>query len=676
MRAGAAALMLRLTRFPFLYFVLVGAFAAATGGLVGTTFGLHNLFIEDGSAAGYGPDYFRNSPSFLTQICISLAILFAWNAPGLLDATDGTLAERMRANLRIDFPAMLALNVLIGASVLVLQLSGIGAASARAAQIKYSLLGFAAGVATSMVLAVAALAGAYYAALRPIWVFLFVFAIVVAGAMLHGKLIPAVSLFLLLSLVALVYMAVKLLPEHLRLLAVLTIVALLVIGYGFSKRSEFDGVADQRGVSYYAHPVSLEKANAQADAEGLAPIAALAAWKQTLGDRPAKLVIVTTSGGAYRAAFWTAIVLDELVSRSAAEGPLAGFDRNIRLLTGASGGMVAAAYFVATARESGTRSRTTERLVEDIKAGQSVPAEFSTDYPIARDTLSQVAQQLIQRDLPSSVLPFMASSDRGRVLESSWRTLDATFANLLPGEAAGWRPSMILSPMIVETGAPLLISNLNLAEMSQGNTPYLTFFELFPGSRASFRLRTAVRMNATFPFVSPIVALPTVQPRRVVDAGYFENFGIATAVQFLRMPSVMEWIKENASGVAIVQIRSSRTEAPVSEHIRKPDCKGLSPIEGEPGPFGWLTGPIEAAASSREVSMLVRNQQALSMLKDLYGNDLVTSVVIENTARSSLSWYLPQTEFECLLEEAKSDYNAASFRMLEKWWTAVPPASR
>jgi hypothetical protein len=678
LRENARAAVLRLTRFPFLYVILVAAYAAAAGGLVGTTYGLHNLFIEDSSSVRYTAYYFLNSPSLHTQVCISLAILFAWSAPALLDdaLADGTLAQRLRAYLRFDFPAMLALNVAVGGGVLLLQLSEVGAGHVRYAQIEYSLSGFAVWLAISTVLTVIALAGASYTKLRPAWIFLFVYTLILAGAMEHGKLVPAVSLFLLLSLIALVYLAIKLLPEHLRLLAILTLVALLVVGYTFSKRSEFDGIADKHGNSYYAHRVKLE-AHTQSDAEGLAPVAVLEAWKKTLGDRQAKLVIVATSGGAYRAAFWTSIVLDELVSRSASRGPLAGFDRSIRLMTGASGGMVGAAYFVAATQEGPSpRGSISEKLASDIAAGHVFPAEFWTLWPIPRDTLSQVAQQLIQRDVPGSLLPWMAKSDRGRTLESSWRTLDATFANLLPGEAAGWRPSLILSPMVVETGAPLLISNLNLSEMSSEGSPYLTFFQLFPGSRDSFRLRTAVRMNATFPYASPIVALPTEPTRRVIDAGYFENFGIATTVQFLRMPSVVRWIKENVAAIALVQIRSSRMEATVSEHIRKPECKGLIPVGDEPGPFDWLTGPVEALAASREVSMFVRNQQELSQLRDLYGNDLITTVAFENTARSSLSWYLPQTEFDCLLDEVKSDYNAASFRALETWWNTAPAVTR
>jgi len=40
-------------------------------------------------------------------------------------------------------------------------------------------------------------------------------------------------------------------------------------------------------------------------------------------------------------------------------------------------------------------------------------------------------------------------------------------------------------------------------------------------------------MNASFPLVSPGVSLPTTPPRRVVDAGYYDNHGVNLAAMWL-----------------------------------------------------------------------------------------------------------------------------------------------
>ena len=58
------------------------------------------------------------------------------------------------------------------------------------------------------------------------------------------------------------------------------------------------------------------------------------------------------------------------------------------------------------------------------------------------------------------------------------------------------------------------------------------FFRLLPHA-SGFRLATAARMSATFPYVLPAVELPTDPPLRVVDAGYFDGFGVSLAMAWL-----------------------------------------------------------------------------------------------------------------------------------------------
>jgi hypothetical protein len=65
---------------------------------------------------------------------------------------------------------------------------------------------------------------------------------------------------------------------------------------------------------------------------------------------------------------------------------------------------------------------------------------------------------------------------------------------------------IVLSPMLVESGQPLLISNLDLSDIvGESEDEAMDFFHVFPQARSSFRLGTAVRMSATFPIVSPAI---------------------------------------------------------------------------------------------------------------------------------------------------------------------------
>ena len=85
----------------------------------------------------------------------------------------------------------------------------------------------------------------------------------------------------------------------------------------------------------------------------------------------------------------------------------------------------------------------------------------------------------------------------------------------------------------------------------------LEFFRLFPLA-TDFHLATGVRMSASFPYVSPAVNLPTDPPRRVVDAGYYDNYGIQLAAAWVQ--ANFEWLIRETSGVVLVQIRDAISE--------------------------------------------------------------------------------------------------------------------
>lgn len=99
----------------------------------------------------------------------------------------------------------------------------------------------------------------------------------------------------------------------------------------------------------------------------------------------------------------------------------------------------------------------------------------------------------------------------------------------------------------------MLISNLNLGFLSHamGNLlnsqdhvyayPAVEFFKLFPDEVSRFEIAMAVRLNASFPYVSPALYLPTDPYRRVVDAGYYDNYGIAVAASGFTITGSGSW---------------------------------------------------------------------------------------------------------------------------------------
>ncbi|TVQ53573.1 MAG: hypothetical protein EA355_13205 [Rhodobacteraceae bacterium] len=362
-----------------------------------------------------------------------------------------------------------------------------------------------------------------------------------------------------------------------------------------------------------------------------------------------KLVILATSGGAYRASFWTALLLDHLAAESGPDGAFPGLARNIRLVTGASGGMVAGAYFAAMAAEhpmalGGVRAR----IEADLEAWQSARDGLGRVIPIPRDSLTPIVQQMVRKDMVSVFLPFRPAFDRGRALDCQWRTLQRSFADVRAAEAEGRAPSLIISPMLVESGAPAFLSNLDLKPLRERTLPEgadkalvnresVELFDAFPEAHATLSLATAVRLNATFPYVSPAVSLPTRPTRRVVDAGYYDNYGMDLATGWLMTPAVQDWILKHCSGVAVIQCRAfptDRADEPRSRAARA---------------YRWLTSPVEGLFAARGSSQMFRNNEAMRSVERAYGARLgragfVRSFVFENTAEASMSWYLPEDE--------------------------------
>ena len=353
-----------------------------------------------------------------------------------------------------------------------------------------------------------------------------------------------------------------------------------------------------------------------------------------------KLAVVTVSGGALRSAYWTSVVLKR-ISRE-----IPDFGSHVRLIAGASGGMVGAAYFVG-----------------DMRAKVDHAAKVMPPMPMS--SIDSVARYIALREVfkafvPRSVLDVYHQvtgwprSDRGIRLEQDWEGIDVPLRDYRADEAAGKIPSLVLSPMIVESGRRLLISNLDMrmATCTRGSEinesedfreePYsisaLEFSRLFPEAR-EFHLSTAVRMSATFPFVSPAVNLPTSPPVRVVDAGYYDNYGVHCATSWLL--DQVDWLAENTSGVVLIQIRDSLSYQDRLGVVDAPQGLGAKLGRG----VQMLTSPLHAVAKARESSTSFRNDHDVMILSKAFSflmskrlenpREFFTSVTFENSASVS-----------------------------------------
>jgi hypothetical protein len=360
--------------------------------------------------------------------------------------------------------------------------------------------------------------------------------------------------------------------------------------------------------------------------------AVLDRWRAQF-DEPPRLVVIATSGGGLRASLWTARVLQEL------EREIPDFARHVRVVTGASGGMVGATNWVATLQADGTHG--------------------------AYDFVEQSGREALGPITLHMAMPL--PGDRGQALDralelNSDGALAIGLRSLAADEAQGWRPSLIFAPIMVEDGRPMLFSNLDLDTLcrveigdAEPTTLSLEFYRLFP--QADPKLATIARLSASAPLVSPAVRLPTVPSRSLIDAGFADPYGVDLATRWLARHA--EWLRANTAGVVLIQIRDRH------ESWREVAL-------GRPHPLLWralsqLAAPGESIVRSRRSTIGFRNELQIAELADEL--PLLETVVFELDADASLSWSLTEREKAAIDAAIYSPSNSRASSELRQWWS-------
>ncbi|HTQ08307.1 MAG TPA: hypothetical protein VMI54_30845 [Polyangiaceae bacterium] len=398
---------------------------------------------------------------------------------------------------------------------------------------------------------------------------------------------------------------------------------------------------------------------------------ALPGWPGNLGEkRP--LILVCTSGGGIRAAAWTAGIMGRL-----SDG-VRHFAELTPMVTGASGGMVGAAFWLAWQRErTNGRELGADRLLAAV-TGEAITANSRT---------------LVLNDIPAALRYVVNRRDRSTALESRWEanaqenmqcSLRVPLADFKASAARGELPSLVFSPVVVEDGRRLLFGNLRLPTVSQAEARWLSLApgaaagrsvasdsayhasELFGASADDVTLLTAARLSASFPYVSPAAVLPTNPRRRVVDAGYYDDYGVDLATGWLReaLEHHHEWLARHVSGILVIQIR----DEPSALDPGAPDASGGSPLgRGLEG----LTSPIQAVFAARDSSMRLRNDAALDAVMNAYeracGPNFVLTQVYELKRGLSLNWYLAGIEIERIGAQLRSQAITSKIDEVDAW---------
>ena len=213
------------------------------------------------------------------------------------------------------------------------------------------------------------------------------------------------------------------------------------------------------------------------------------------------------------------------------------------------------------------------------------------------------------------------------------------------------------------------------------------FFRLFPRARGSFRVVTAVRMNATFPVVTPAGVLPTDSPRQVVDAGYYDNYGVDLASGLIFADR--EWLARNTSGVLLIQIRAFRNEKQLKVLDQPILAEGLvntaSTITNVlTRGIRWLTSPVTGLAEARQAIMHYRNDGQLDVLGRYFRDQLTRdpeffktviftcSTAIETSDEQqleTLNWRLSRGEMDQIKTNMiDREQNQIRLSRMVDWW--------
>lgn len=365
-----------------------------------------------------------------------------------------------------------------------------------------------------------------------------------------------------------------------------------------------------------------------------------------------KMVLFSMSGGGQRAALWVMRSLQYLDSLS--EGKIMD---NTMFISGSSGGLIGASYF------------------RELFLQKSNGADIDLSDPVylkklGRDKLNPMVFSMVVSDLFFRFQKFelngkqyykdRAYSLEKKILHDLDSSLGKTVGAYYKPEFHAQIPMILLAPTIVNDGRKLYISPQPISYMNSGNVfdnnevevkmRGIEFNRFFAGLQPdSLQFMTALRMNATFPYITPNVMLPSTPPIEILDAGLSDNFGLSDVIRFLYV--FREWIARETSGVVIVSIRDTAKEMEIEDY--------------EKGAFvGRTFSPLSILWENLQNQQDIRNDASLEYAKGWFNGPL-DYITIEYTGRTknpddkkaSLSWRLTTLEQAKVIREIYTPQN-------------------
>ncbi|MDB5203039.1 MAG: hypothetical protein JWQ27_2448 [Ferruginibacter sp.] len=278
-------------------------------------------------------------------------------------------------------------------------------------------------------------------------------------------------------------------------------------------------------------------------------------WKARQQQEKPLMIFINVSGGGLRSAAFVMNTLQQLDSISSGELMNSTF-----LISGASGGMLAATYY-----------RELYRYKQKDSSINLHDPRYTDD--IAGDLLNPVFTSMMARDMLAPAQKFSVGEnkyvkDRGYAFEkklgdNTHGMLNIQFRDVAEAEAKATVPLIIFNSVVQSDGRKAMLCSQPLSFLMKPQVLHadtslspdaIDFAALFHQQQPmNLRILTALRMNATFPYVLPNVWLPSEPVIDVMDAGLRDNYGQETSLRFI--DNFRDWIAANTRGVLILQLR-------------------------------------------------------------------------------------------------------------------------
>lgn len=218
-------------------------------------------------------------------------------------------------------------------------------------------------------------------------------------------------------------------------------------------------------------------------------------------------------------------------------------------------------------------------------------------------------------------------------------------------ELSSQTPLILFTPTIINDGRRMLVGSqpygfMNGSIQSKGeigpeNVEFIKLFE--PNMGHGVKFTSVLRMNSTFPYILPMVTLPTTPEIQIMDAGIRDNYGTKSTVRYV--DALSDWIKENTSGVVLVEIRDIKKDYDSQESEMTLLRRFMKPLANFYGNYHHS----QEFNSTELVETLDSEEIPVEIVTFVLRNDPSEMI--------SLSWHLTQREKNDIQRIFNNDYN-------------------